>query len=332
MTNTTNPQRPEVDDPRVLALATARQQLAHRNPFNAVCPPWDGLSEQEQHLSLLDARSYLHAAMNAGLVPDATAAASSSGRAALLHETADAGLRDRIAEELAAHFSPDGEITRGMRVIDPDDEDDPEPARRVLPIEAADVVAELLRRVAAETQDSAPSDWIDGHPQLEAIAAAVWERCEHHDSGLIVDDPRNIAVAALAAVLAAPADGPRRVAAEEQPAETQAHSCRNCEGIDPDTCWTNPNRPPEQCPRSEFDGYGLQCQKPAGHNLCTFEEEAAATERPVVGEQPDTQDLAGALRIVASWYEDVNDRHGLDAGDLVHDLEQAGYALPDGPS
>ena len=46
-----------------------------------------------------------------------------------------------------------------------------------------------------------PADWIDGHPQLEAIAAAVWEQCEHHDSGLITDDPRNIAVAALAAVL-----------------------------------------------------------------------------------------------------------------------------------
>lgn len=78
-----------------------------------------------------------------------------------------------------------------------------------------------------------------------------------------------------------------RVAAEEQPAET--HSCSNCEGVDPDTCWTNPNRPPEQCPRSEFDGYGLQCQKPAGHNLCTFEEQPT-TERPVVGEQPDTQE------------------------------------------
>ncbi|MFR9794276.1 hypothetical protein ACL07V_37580 [Streptomyces sp. MB22_4] len=51
---------------------------------------------------------------------------------------------------------------------------------------------------------AAPTDWIDGHPQLEAIAAAVWERCEHHDSGLIIDDPRNIAVAALAAVLPTP--------------------------------------------------------------------------------------------------------------------------------
>ncbi|MCG0066505.1 hypothetical protein L0F81_25020 [Streptomyces tricolor] len=50
---------------------------------------------------------------------------------------------------------------------------------------------------------AAPTDWIDGHPQLEAIAAAVWERCGRSDSGACVeDDPRNIAVAALAAMLA----------------------------------------------------------------------------------------------------------------------------------
>ncbi|MDX3575943.1 hypothetical protein [Streptomyces sp. FL07-04A] len=78
--------------------------------------------------------------------------------------------------------------------------------------------AKLLREAEA------PTDWIDGHPQLEAIAAAVWEKCGRSDSGLIIDDPRNIAVAALAAVLPAPADGPSRVAAEEQPAETQC-SC-----------------------------------------------------------------------------------------------------------
>lgn len=46
--------------------------------------------------------------------------------------------------------------------------------------------------------------WIDGHPQLEAIAAAVWEKCGRSDSGSCVeDDPRNIAVAAFAAVLPA---------------------------------------------------------------------------------------------------------------------------------
>lgn len=27
-----------------------------------------------------------------------------------------------------------------------------------------------------------------------------------------------------------------------------------------------------QCPDSEFDGYGPQCQKRAGHNLCSFQE------------------------------------------------------------
>jgi hypothetical protein len=48
---------------------------------------------------------------------------------------------------------------------------------------------------------AAPAVWIDGHPQLEAIAAAVWERCRTEDTSLVVDDPRNIAVAALAAVL-----------------------------------------------------------------------------------------------------------------------------------
>jgi hypothetical protein len=85
MTDTTA--RPEVDDPRVLALAKARQQLAYENPFNAVCPPWDGLTEQEQRLSLLDARSYLHAALRAGLVP-ASAVVPAADRAAL---------RDRIA-------------------------------------------------------------------------------------------------------------------------------------------------------------------------------------------------------------------------------------------
>ncbi|MGW6455004.1 hypothetical protein ACWF94_03615 [Streptomyces sp. NPDC055078] len=36
----------------------------------------------------------------------------------------------------------------------------------------------------------------------------------------------------------------------------------------------------QQCPDSEFDGYGLQCQKEAGHNLCTFEQQGGATPDP----------------------------------------------------
>jgi hypothetical protein len=56
------------------------------------------------------------------------------------------------------------------------------------------------------TDPTTPVDWIDGHPQLEAIAAAVWEHCRTEGTSLVVDDPRNIAVAALAAVLSAPVD------------------------------------------------------------------------------------------------------------------------------
>jgi hypothetical protein len=83
------------------------------------------------------------------------------------------------------------------------------------PQDAAEVIdrwrqAALQARTADRAtllrEAEAPTDWIDGHPQLEAIAAAVWEKCGRSDSGLIIDDPRNIAVAALAAVLPAPAD------------------------------------------------------------------------------------------------------------------------------
>ncbi|MEU0783479.1 hypothetical protein ABZ341_18135 [Streptomyces sp. NPDC006173] len=72
---------------------------------------------------------------------------------------------------------------------------------------AADDIGFLLGLAAATVPAFAPTDWIDGHPQLEAIAAAVWEKCGRSDSGsLVEDDPRNIAVAVLAAVLPVPAD------------------------------------------------------------------------------------------------------------------------------
>ncbi|MDX2794628.1 hypothetical protein [Streptomyces scabiei] len=87
--------RPEVDDPRVLALAKARQQMAHDNPFNVVCPPWEGLSEQEQRLSLLDARNYLRAALKAGLC-------ASSAVSVVPPATNQAALRDRVAEALVS--------------------------------------------------------------------------------------------------------------------------------------------------------------------------------------------------------------------------------------
>lgn len=59
-----------------------------------------------------------------------------------------------------------------------------------------------LRETIADASRATPTVWVDGHPQMEAIAAAVWEQCGRSDNGACVeDDPRNIAVAALGAVL-----------------------------------------------------------------------------------------------------------------------------------
>ena len=46
--------------------------------------------------------------------------------------------------------------------------------------------------------DQQPAGWVDGDPLMEAIAAAVHERCETGDAGIVHDDPRNIAAVAAA--------------------------------------------------------------------------------------------------------------------------------------
>jgi hypothetical protein len=122
----------------------------------------------------------------------------------------------------------------------------------------------------------------------------------------------------------------RRMADETQPAE--AHSCANCDGIDPDTCWTNPNRPPEQCPAAEFEDYGQQCTKPSGHNLHSFEEQQPDATPPAGGaQQPKEADgdrivayrsaLPGALSVYCTNHTD-------ELGDGVMPLTSDD--LPDG--
>ncbi|MFD8949417.1 hypothetical protein ACFV0B_11240 [Streptomyces xanthophaeus] len=39
-------------------------------------------------------------------------------------------------------------------------------------------------------------------------------------------------------------------------------------------------------------------------------------------------EASAVLRIVADWYEDANEGHGVDPSDLVGDLERAGFHLP----
>ncbi|MFD8385211.1 hypothetical protein ACFV2X_42965 [Streptomyces sp. NPDC059679] len=59
------PQIP-LDDPRVLALAKARQQFAHDCTH---LPTWEELTDEEQAAGLPEARNYLESAINAGLIP-----------------------------------------------------------------------------------------------------------------------------------------------------------------------------------------------------------------------------------------------------------------------
>ncbi|MGW8679594.1 hypothetical protein ACWGNN_00745 [Streptomyces sp. NPDC055817] len=49
--------------------------------------------------------------------------------------------------------------------------------------------------------------WIDGDQLMEAIAAAVYERCKRIEGGLVTDDPRSIAVAAVTALRTQPLAG-----------------------------------------------------------------------------------------------------------------------------
>lgn len=57
-------------DPRVTAVAKARQQLAHDG--TGYVPAWGDLTDQEREQSLPEARNYLEAAICAGLIPAAT--------------------------------------------------------------------------------------------------------------------------------------------------------------------------------------------------------------------------------------------------------------------
>jgi hypothetical protein len=66
------PQIP-LDDPRVLALARARQQFAHDCTH---LPTWEELTDEDRAAGLPEARNYLESAINAGLIPADTSGAT----------------------------------------------------------------------------------------------------------------------------------------------------------------------------------------------------------------------------------------------------------------
>jgi len=72
-----------LEDPRVIALARERQQLAHEGMLH---PTWDELTDAERAGSLPDARSYLVAAIRAGLVAPLAPETGASARLRRLGE------------------------------------------------------------------------------------------------------------------------------------------------------------------------------------------------------------------------------------------------------
>jgi hypothetical protein len=186
------PDRPEVDDPRVLALAKARQQMAYENPFNVVCPPWEGLSSDEQQLSLLDARNYLRAALNAGLCAPAVSAGVAAATAAEplcvcghpmqqhfedvcltecgcndgLEADGDADLPDRLAAALTARFTELGNPHSRM-VVHEQGPDGWPASHPVGPHRVAEVLRELL------TADAVLPASVDRADVLREAADAV---------------------------------------------------------------------------------------------------------------------------------------------------------------
>src|SRR5690606_8290441 len=143
-----------------------------------------------------------------------------------------AGLRDRIAAAIWERQNP------GRRWADceyrwrADAEADTDAVLAVLYRKWPWLRAEA-EDAGTATDHTTPPAWVDGHPQLEAIAAAVWEQCGRSDNGACVDDdPRNIAVAALSAVRHT-ADAPDAGAAPPRPAG-EAPDTTTARGCPPD--------------------------------------------------------------------------------------------------
>ncbi|MBT2402000.1 hypothetical protein [Streptomyces sp. ISL-100] len=59
----------ELDDPRVLTLAKAHQQVIHESVWHVGdAPPWEDLTEAQKKAALIEARDWLRAADRTGLL------------------------------------------------------------------------------------------------------------------------------------------------------------------------------------------------------------------------------------------------------------------------
>lgn len=221
-----------------------------------------------------------------------------AGQAPATDQTA--GLREQIAETLAtaegwtwAHGlqfkdigTPSAEAYRKLAdavlAVLPAPAGQAEAVLRVVETALGDTLVASAREEAlagiAAVLHAAPVDQATVLRDAYEIAYAEGMRLNAMEAEIGVGPYRGaLAVAHLLRKAISNAQQERRMADETQPAP---HSCGNCEGIDPDTCFNNPDRPPAQCPAAEFEDYGQQCQKPVGHELHTFEEQSTAGAQP----------------------------------------------------
>lgn len=149
--------------------------------------------------------------------------------------------------------------------------------------------------------------WQDGDPMMEAIAAAVYKHCEvQHGSGIVIDDPRNIAAAAVAGVR----DAARQASGQQPDAGpvTLATPCDNCD-------------------------HALNWH--TGNAACVFafcgcgRFRAPAADEPAVGVQDATQpttELTAAERQFLTFALDLADERMASRGDEFEDDDHAALA------
>jgi hypothetical protein len=324
---TETPDRPEVDDPRVLALAEARQQMAHDNPFNVVCPPWDGLSEQEQHLSLLDARNYLCAALKAGLVPTASSAvpAPAADRAALVEIAAQA-MREHYLVTDREEADADGNLPcrcgdwrePGAEVDDENDWDShlADAVLAVLPATTDRAAVAAERDSLGREADRLRKDWVKMRTRAESAEAAI-ERVRRLHDGLdaetdLTSPADELTRGAAARKIAAALDGwtdpavLRRMADETPQPEQDCPHCPDghtppTSGSQPWSAWVTSDR--------DGDGQPMQITVARSAGAHVAESDAQWVRDVLNGRQRDIRDLTAERDRLAFLFDENTRRH-----------------------
>ncbi|MFF9287565.1 hypothetical protein [Streptomyces griseosporeus] len=144
---------------------------------------------------------------------------------------------------------------------------------------------EIREALGHNTTEPTRPAWVDGDPLMEAIASAVWEQCAQHDSGLVVDDPRNIAAVAATVARAAAAPTTDRAAVTPPLDETHGLSVQHADALWDAVAIPGPRKP------TFMEQYERVCR-----TVARILEELTPAEEP-------TTDRAAALREAADEAE-----------------------------